>query len=159
MLTGISHFTAKTFFKVFATSLTALWHRNYLHHPLAWSHIPQLSQSSQTWHPRHLAFVPEAKIIQSAMSCCYLNRNPQYKRGSIANSLYLVLWREEYASHSQPVSPFVHLTWDKPPSDIKFIFIHFTQFRASFKRSLKTLWQQPTHQNAEKNITLKTAYI
>lgn len=62
---------------------------------------------------------------------CILNPN------SLANLLCLVLWREEYASHSLPVSPFAHQTLGKPPSEIKLTFLYYTYFRKLLKMSSK----------------------
>lgn len=68
---------------------------------------------------------------------CTLNPN------SLANLLCLVLWREEYASHSLPVSPFAHQILGKPPSEIKLTFLYYTYFRKPLKMSPK---QQSTRQ-------------
>jgi hypothetical protein len=67
---------------------------------------------------------------------------------SIAHLLCLVLWREEYASHSLPVSPFAHQILGKPPSEIKLTFLYFTDFRKLLKTSPK-LWEA-SHRSEKK---------
>lgn len=52
-----------------------------------------------------------------------------FNPNSIANLLCLVLWREEYASHSLPVSPFAHQILGKPPSEIKLTLLYFPDLK------------------------------